>query len=354
MMKIIKRISVLTLAILMILMSFAGCSKKEETVGMENPWHDAETGLAAAEGAGIEELVIKDGTQLSLGEVKVSKWRYMEGMVEAEVEFPASMLTIRKGVKDLAEDGDISGDYNTYKNNWTQGINAIDVECSGNKEDTATKTTFTTDNFAYSIVATALGGEEDFGLTIDDLALLVEGIDGVTLSAGMGALEPGNYYGYAGNDPNELAVYTYLADEVAKNYDKADCSIPVVTIIDVDDSNPEDVKIKGDYWVWNYNIEGDTLKCVSGGAHPGCLHIKLNDNGTYEVLGFDAVKDGGEYDSSAQEIFGDKYEEFKKVAADDETRETNRYDSISMYVNANEIPVTQYQDEGQEPVGLHL
>lgn len=160
--------------------------------------------------------------------------------------------------------------------------------------------------------------------------------------------------GYAGTDAAEFAAYKYLVDEIGKNYDAADASIPVVTIIDKDESNPEDILVKGDFWLYNYKIEGDTLKCVSGGAHPGCMHMKKNDDGTYTVTSFDPVADGGEYDSSAKEIFGDKYEDFTKVSSDSDAREAKRLEAVTAYVNANEVPCTKYQDEGWDPVDLHL
>ena len=164
----------------------------------------------------------------------------------------------------------------------------------------------------------------------------------------------GNKVGYSGNDPAELAVYQYLIKEIASGYEEADASIPVVTVIEKDESNPDDVLVKGDFWVWNYNIDGDTLKTASGGAHPGCMHMKKNEDGSYEVTSFDPVKDGAELEPSAKEIFGDKYEEFAKVSSDDKAREEKRLEAVQTYVNANEVPCTKYQDEGWDPVDLHL
>jgi hypothetical protein len=163
-----------------------------------------------------------------------------------------------------------------------------------------------------------------------------------------------NKIGYVGTDAAEFATYKYLVDEIGKNYEAADASIPVVTIVDKDESNPDDVLVKGDFWLYNYKIEGDTLKCVSGGAHPGCMHMKKNDDGTYTVTSFDPVADGSDYDASAKEIFGDKYEDFSKVSSDADAREAKRLEAVTAYVNANEVPCTKYQDEGWDPVDLHL
>ena len=95
---------------------------------------------------------------------------------------------------------------------------------------------------------------------------------------------PGAKYGYNGDDPVELAVYEYLVDEIGDEfYDDADACIPVVHIVHVDYTDEKDIKVYGDYWIYNYNIEGDTLKCVSGGDHPGCMHVEKESDDEYEV-----------------------------------------------------------------------
>ena len=43
--------------------------------------------------------------------------------------------------------------------------------------------------------------------------------------------------------------------------------------VEVDESDSADVRVWGDFWVFNYNISGDTLKTVSGGDHPGLFHL---------------------------------------------------------------------------------
>lgn len=50
----------------------------------------------------------------------------------------------------------------------------------------------------------------------------------------------------------------------------------------VDERDVEDIKVWGDFWVFNYDQVGDTLKCVSGGSHPGLLHIRQTEKG-FEV-----------------------------------------------------------------------
>lgn len=145
-------------------------------VGMANPWSTADSLAAAAEGAGIGSFDLAEGSEISLGKVDVTAYRYMDGIAEAVVEFPAVEMTIRKGTLDNAPDGDISGDYTGYEHTWTQNIKGLEVTCFGNREGDATKTIWATDDAAYSINVLGLGGDTDYGLSADDLNSLINGI----------------------------------------------------------------------------------------------------------------------------------------------------------------------------------
>ena len=155
---------------------YAGMAPEGENVGMANPWSDVSTLDEAAAGAGLDMFSIPEEAEISLGEVKLSQARYMEGLAEAVVEYPAVEMTIRKGNASVAEDGDISGDYNEYANTWTQNIKGLEVTCFGNREGDATKTIWKVDDTCYSITAYGLGGDTDYGLSADDLNSLINGI----------------------------------------------------------------------------------------------------------------------------------------------------------------------------------
>ncbi len=162
----------------------------------------------------------------------------------------------------------------------------------------------------------------------------------------------GSAYGYAGVDPAEAAVYKYMAEDVSKHFDKADASIPIVNIVHVDYTNPDEVLVYGDFWINNYNIEGDTLMCVSGGDFPGVMHLSRDGDG-YTVSSFDMVSAGAEFDPSAKQLFSEHYNAFMKVYSDEEARKELRTITVSDYVNLNGLAVTQYQDYGWEPVKLY-
>ena len=104
-----------------------------------------------------------------------------------------------------------------------------------------------------------------------------------------------------------MAVNDYLVNVIGKDYAEAECCIPSPYIISTEDGNKDDVLVWGDFWVFNYDISGDTLKTVSGGNHPGLMHLKKTDKG-FEVIGFDAVEDGAGNMESAKRIFGSYFD----------------------------------------------
>ena len=149
----------------------------------------------------------------------------------------------------------------------------------------------------------------------------------------------------------DAAVVDYLVNVIGKSYAEGELCISSPFVISADYGNPEDVKVWGDFWVFNYNIAGDTLKTASGGSHPGLIHLKKGDKG-YEVTGFDQVGDGSRYDPTAKEIFGEHYEAFHKINSNSEEREKFRAQGIAEYVKKHDIKATMYQDYGWPAVKL--
>ena len=156
-------------------------------------------------------------------------------------------------------------------------------------------------------------------------------------------------YGYSGDDPVEAAVYKYMVEEMSKGYGEAQVHIPTVSIVHEDYTPEDEILVYGDFWIENYNIDGETLKCVSGGNHPGVMHL----NKDYTVTAFDQAADGEDFEASAKKLFGEHYEDFMKVYGDSDARNELRKITISDYVKMNGLSVTQYQDEGWDPVELY-
>ena len=141
------------------------------------------------------------------------------------------------------------------------------------------------------------------------------------------------------------AIERYLVTEFGSKYLEGQYCVPFQTVVAVDERNADDILVWGDFWVFNYNLDGDTLKTVSGGSHPGLMHIKQTDTG-FEVISFDQVEEGSKYLPTAKKIFGDKYNNFHTINSDAQRREKHRAEVLANYVKEHNIPATKYEDYG--------
>lgn len=153
--------------------SSASSAASSSQVSIANPWSEVASAQEAAQGAGVETF----GTGFEIEYADLGKpftvtYQYMDGIAEARVEFPASQVTARKGVASKGDD--ISGDYNTYAYTWTEDFDGVSVKCQGNRQGDATKATWSDGKYSYSITTLGLGGDTDFGLNHDRLAVFVQ------------------------------------------------------------------------------------------------------------------------------------------------------------------------------------
>ena len=146
------------------------------------------------------------------------------------------------------------------------------------------------------------------------------------------------------------AIERYMT-EVGSQYSPGTYCIPYAQVVATDESNPEDIRVWGIFQVENYNLEGDTLLCISGGSHPGLMHVAKTADG-YEVKSFDEVADGSLFDSTAKAIFLEHYEAFTKTLADDSAKKSVREKALAAYVSAHQIPAKLYKDYGWDAVTI--
>ena len=131
----------------------------------------------------------------------------------------------------------------------------------------------------------------------------------------------------------DAAVVDYLVNVIGKSYAEGELCITSPFIVSADYGNPEDVKVWGDFWVFNYNQSGDTLKTVSGGNHPGLMHLKKTDKGIKWDSPWGPGRPG--WHTECVVMIG---KEFNSGIAD--------------YVKKNNLPVKMVQDYGWPAVEL--
>ena len=164
-------------------------------------------------------------------------------------------------------------------------------------------------------------------------------------------------------NPYLVAIENYLVDSLGKNYTPGEVCIPSYSVINIEEPGEPsdstevitatDIKVWGDWWVFNYNIVGDTLQCVSGGSHPGMFLLK-KDGDVFKIVAFDQVEDGSRNLPSAKRIFGDSYEDFHAINSSQEVRDSVRLAMVAQYVQEHNLTATHLQDPGWPAIALPL
>ena len=147
-------------------------------------------------------------------------------------------------------------------------------------------------------------------------------------------------------DPALVAIDKYLVDSIGSQYAQGEMCIPVIAMTCSNGLKNDSLYMWGDFWVFNYKVDGDTLKTVSVGNHAGKMLLLKDENGQYQVVSFEQVEDGSNLMPSAKRIFGEYYDAYQAANSDEAYREKARAISIADYVKANSLPVKYYQDFG--------
>ena len=190
-------------------------------------------------------------------------------------------------------------------------------------------------------------GEEDE--EPEEHTLLMERVNGQWLMADFDD-HKADCIRYIANNRKEQAIRQaisdYLLREIAPYYLQGELSVPSLMMV-----REEDTFVWGDFWVFWYNIEGDTLKTVSGGSHPGMMTLKY-ENGKLQVVDFERVEDGSRFMPTAKRIFGDYLDMFMNMHSNESVREAVRREQLFEYVQQNGLNVHYYPDYGWEAVEL--
>lgn len=158
-------------------------------------------------------------------------------------------------------------------------------------------------------------------------------------------------YEYTGSDTYTGSISQWLLDHTAEFYSGGDVAIPCPQIIAVEDDNPDDILVWGNFGLNRYSLINTTLFCESGGMQPGLMHLAKTDDG-YSVVSFDGVQDGSDFDIDVRRIFGMREGLLGKYYASSMALSATRLQFISDYVNHNMLPITQMQDFGWAPMPL--
>lgn len=141
------------------------------------------------------------------------------------------------------------------------------------------------------------------------------------------------------------AVCQYL-ETIAAQYAQGDLFVPTLMMVYETDST-----IYGDFWIYWYNLIGDTFVTVSGGNHSGCMRYE-RQNGVPVIISFEQTVDGAGNDASARRIFGSHYDVYVNVHSSERVREAVRQEQLREYIQRHGLNIRYYKDYGWPAVEL--
>ena len=152
--------------------SEASASSSAGSVGIANPWSDADSAEAAAQGAGVGSFELADNLGMADKTLFDPTYRYMDDVAEATLQGGAFDVTVRKSMHQSGQM--LSGDYNNYPEFWTTTIDGIEVSCHGYEAGVATAFEWSTDA-NYSVIFQGLGGE-NMGVDETEIAAIIQNV----------------------------------------------------------------------------------------------------------------------------------------------------------------------------------
>ena len=155
-------------------------------------------------------------------------------------------------------------------------------------------------------------------------------------------------FSYTGDDEYiKLITDDMLLQSLEHFGDDGFVMIPTPYIVKVDESNNDDIKVYGDFWVYGYTLDGTVFNMVNGGSFPGCYHLK-NENGKIFVINREIAEDGSNNFTSLVKICGGDEDLAKRInsyRSEDDT-DSERIKYVKMYAEKNNLKISGIKDYG--------
>ena len=156
-------------------------------------------------------------------------------------------------------------------------------------------------------------------------------------------------FNYTGTDKYLGVICDDIVNNVGPMYDpdsKKTVEIPTPIVVKVDDSDKNDIKVYGNFWVYGYSLDGTTFNNENGGSYPGCYHLKEED-GNIVFVSKEIAEEGNRFDESLLRICGGDEALSKEITGiSDEEKESSRIQYVSMYAKENGLNITSIKDFG--------
>ena len=180
--------------------------------------------------------------------------------------------------------------------------------------------------------------DENNNLNLEEVGSLIEGLAGTALTDETEAEIPSDdeeesvlirYY-----DAITAAAESYVLEANADSFDAADLNFFVPMITNAIEAEDGTIKVVGDFWQLNYNVDNDTLVEASGGSMPALLTMEKAEDGSLTVTEGRVAQDGegnwADIESFCEEI-GTTTDEYL-AATNENNRELSLDNMILEYI----------------------
>lgn len=166
-------------------------------------------------------------------------------------------------------------------------------------------------------------------------------------------------YQYFGDDKIEAAIAAFMANTGSDGYyaEEGSVAIPAPVIFQSETMGDGRVKVYGNFWVFTYVPDGNTLSCISGGEALGIIYLEKSGD-DYLVCDAEFAGDGSQYAEDIKRFCnGNKSLEDQYFSSNDAGKNPVRSIRIKYifdYLAGNGLDqkYDSYQDYGWDPVYL--
>jgi len=188
-------------------------------------------------------------------------------------------------------------------------------------------------------------GSFDPETDLEEHLLYMERVDGEWLMSDFDGHKADCVRYIAGNRREQAlreAVGAYLVREIGVHYRQGGLCVPVLMMVAEEDAGADSTLVYGDFWIFWYNLSGDTLLAVSGGNHAGCMTV-CGRGDSLAVLSFEQTLDGAANEPSARRIFGTHYDIYSSMHSNDVVREAVCQEQLCEYVRRHSLTVRYFR-----------
>lgn len=181
-------------------------------------------------------------------------------------------------------------------------------------------------------------------VSVEELVLSDGGSDGVSIPT----------FSYTGDDKVRQAIWDYFYKDVVSCAEEGEILIPAF-VIAKEVKDDEEILVFGNFWTYEFELNGNLLEDSGGGATAACFHLIQTDTG-YDVIYAEEAEDGGLFDESIKKMSKGYPGLYMKwmycIMYGEKERDEALLESLRMYVEDNELDIQYYKMYGWDPVKI--